>query len=117
MTAQATFAQRFMLEHEWAALCRVTLETRFVLAEQRHSAAFNRLGQVRAAALNRVSFVRIMAIGATDFAFQYRMVMGQLECRAHLRMALEARGGRFSRINDRTALAATLDVKTSRSMA
>ena len=110
MAAHTTFAQRFMLEHKWAALRGVTLETGFILAQEAHAAAFEILHKIRAAAFDRVAFVRVMAIGATDFALQHRMVMRQLECRAHLRMALETGGGRFSRINDRAALAAALDV-------
>lgn len=38
-----------MLEYERASLRRVTLETGFVLAQQRNAAAFERLGQTSAA--------------------------------------------------------------------
>ena len=117
MTAHTTFTQCFVLEHKRATLRGVTLETGFVLAQKTHPAAFERLRKVRATAFDRVSLVRVMAIGATDFALQHRMVMGQLEGRAHLRMALETGGGRFFRINNRVRAAAALDVQTPRSMA
>jgi hypothetical protein len=110
MTAHTTFAQCFVLEHKWAALRGVTLETRFVLAQQGHASTFETLRQVRAAAFDRVSFVRVMAIGATDFTLQHGVVMGELECCAHFRMALEAGGRRFSRINNRAAFTAALNV-------
>ena len=110
VTAYTTFPQRFVLEHKGATLRGVTLVTGFVLAQHSHAAALDLLQSIRATAFDRVSLVHIMTIGATDFALQNRMVMGQLEGRAHLRMALEAGGRRFVRINNRARRAAALDV-------
>jgi hypothetical protein len=116
MAAHATFAQRFVLEHKRTSLRRVTLKAGFVLAQQAHAATLERLWKVRSATFDRVSFVHVMAIGTTDFALEHRMMMRQFEFRAHLHMALETSLRRFSWINNCAALAATLDVKTSRSM-
>jgi hypothetical protein len=116
MATHASFAQRFVFEHKGASLRRVTLKASFVLAQQAHAATLERLWKVRSAPFDRVSFVHVMAIGATDFALEHRMVMRQFEFRAHLHMALETSLRRFSWINNCAALAATLDVKTSRSM-
>jgi hypothetical protein len=116
MAAHATLTQRLVLEHKRTSLRSVTLETGFVLAQQAHAATLERLWKVRTAPFDRVSFVRVMAIGATDFALEHRMVMRQFEFRAHLHMALEASGRRFLRINDRAALTAALNVQTPRSM-
>jgi hypothetical protein len=110
MAGHATFAERFVLENEWASLRGVTLETGFVLAQQGHPAAFERLRQACSAPFDGVSFVRVMTVGATHFPFQDRMVMRQIEFRPDLQMALETGGRRFSRINDLGALAAALDV-------
>ena len=102
-----------MLEDKGSALGRVTLEAGFVVAEQPSPAPLERLGHVRSAPFDRVSLVRVVAIGATHFPFQHWMMMRQLEFGPHLRVALEAGGGGFSRINNQAALAAALDVQTS----
>lgn len=117
MTAHTPFAKRFVLENKRATLCGMTLETGFVLAKQGHPATLERLWKIGAATFDCVASVRVMAIGATDFTLQHWVVMRQLERRAHLRMALEAGGGRFSWINDRPALAAALNMQTPRPMA
>ena len=75
MTAQATFAHRFVLENKWAALGGMTLETSLVVAKQRGAAALETLRQICAAALDGVALVRVMAISAAHFAFEHRMVM------------------------------------------
>ena len=116
MATHASFAQRLVLEHKRTSLRSVTLETGFVLAQQGHASTFETLRKVGAAPFDRVSFVRVMAIGTTHFPLEHRMVMRQFEFRPHLHMALETSLRRFSWINNRAALAATLDVKTPRSM-
>ena len=55
-----------------------------------------------------------MAIGATDLALEDRMMMWQLESRAHFGVALETSGRRSSWIDDLIALAAALHVKAAR---
>ena len=93
VAALATFAQRFMLVDEWAALSRMTLETSLICGEQANSAALECLRESRTAALNRAASVRIMAIGAAHLAFQYGVVMRQLEFCAHFQVALETSVG------------------------
>jgi hypothetical protein len=110
MTAHTTFAHRFVLEHKWAALRGVALKAGCILAQQANAATFERLGKVRSAPFDRVSFVRVVAIGTTHFPLEHRMVMRQIEFRPHFQMALETRGRRFFRINNRARSAAALDV-------
>lgn len=110
MAGHTSFAHSLVLEHKRTSLRGVTLETGFVLAQQGHTAAFERLWKVRSAPFDRVSFVRVMTIGATHFPFQHRMVMRQIEFRPYLQMALETGGRRSSRIDDRARSAAALDV-------
>lgn len=116
MAAYAALAQRFVLEHKWAALRRVTLETRFVLAQEAHTSTFERLGQVRSAPFDHVCFVGVVAIGTTHFSLENRMVMGQLEVCPHLQMALETGVWRFFRVNNRVRAATALDMQAARSM-
>ena len=90
VAAHATFFQRFMLKHEWSRLRDMALETSFVLAEQQSSAAFNLLRKTRSAPFDRSADVRVVAVGATHFAFQHRMVMRHFESGPHFQVALEA---------------------------
>lgn len=113
MATDATFADGFVFENKRAALRGVTLEARVILAEQSHASSFEALWKIRAASLDRVALVRVVAIGATHFPFQHRMVMRQLKRGAHFRVALEASGRRFSRIDDCAFLAAALDVQAA----
>src|SRR5437763_4028113 len=114
MAAHATFSERFVLENKRTALRSVTLEAGFVLAEQRGAAALERLGKIRSAAFDRVAFVRIMAIGATDFPLEHRMMMRQIEFRLHLQVALETSRRRPPWVHDRSRSATALHVQTSR---
>jgi len=75
------------------------------------------LGQIRPATFDCVSLVRVVAIRATDFAFEHRMMMRQLEFRADLHVALKTGGRRSSGIDNRAFLAATLDVEAARAVA
>ena len=75
MADGATLPQGLMLVNEWPALLRVTLEARFVSAEERKSASFKPLLNVCRGTLDRDPFVRFMAIAATHFAFEHRMMM------------------------------------------
>jgi hypothetical protein len=58
-----------------------------------------------------------MAITAAHLAFQHRMMVRQLECRANVQVTLETSVRRLSRIDDRARFAASLDVQTPRSVA
>ena len=89
MADHTTFAHCFVLENKRAALRGMTLETSFVSAQESKAAAFERLLNIGAATLDRNTLVRIMAIGATHFAFQHRMVMRQLKLRPHFQVTLE----------------------------
>jgi hypothetical protein len=116
MTAHTAFAQRFVLKHKWATLRRMTLVTGRILAQETGPAAFQCLQTTGTTALDRVALVWIMTIGTTDFAFQDRMVMRQLEGRTNLRVALETGIGRFFRVNNRARAPTALNVQTPRSM-
>ena len=83
MADGATLAQRLVLIYKRAALLRVTLEAGFVSAQESKAAAFERLLNICWRALDCHTDVRIVAIGAAHFAFQHRMVVRQLECRAN----------------------------------
>lgn len=89
MARHATLAHGLMLKNKWPGLRSVALEAGFVLAQKSNAAAFERLLHISPAALNRHPDVRIMTIRATDFAFQNRVAMRQLETCAHLEMTLE----------------------------
>ncbi len=77
MTNSATLADSLMLVHEWTALLCVTLEARFISAEEGQSAGFKPLLHVCRGALGRDPFVRFMAIAAAHLALKDGMVMRQ----------------------------------------
>src|SRR6478672_10188232 len=117
MATHTSFADRFVFKYEWPALRGMTLETGLVMADQSGASAGEGLRSTRSAAFDRIAAVRVMAIGAADLAFHDRMMMGQLKRSLHLRVALEAGRGRFSRIDDRdVASAAGLYVQAARAM-
>jgi hypothetical protein len=113
MTTEATFPHRFVFEDKWAALGGMTLKTGVVLTEQCRAAALERLRQVRSTAFDRVALVRVMAIGATHFAFENRVMMRQFEFRPHFGVALETGRRRFPRIDDLVAIATAFHMETS----
>ncbi len=117
MAHRASLAYRFMLVHERTALLRVTLEARFISAEECKSAAFKPLLNVRRGALGGDPFVRFMAIAAAHLAFKHRMVMRQGERCANFQMTLETGVGRLPRIDDRACSAASFDVQAPGSVA
>ena len=90
MADGATLSQSFMLVDKWAALLCVTLEARFVLAQERKTAGFEFLLDVCRRALNRDAFVYLMTIGAAHLAFEHRMMMRQCERCANFEVTLEA---------------------------
>ena len=101
-----------MLEDEWPALRGVTLKTGVVLAQESHASTLESLLKICAATFDRHPDVRIVAIHATYFAFQYRMMMRQLESCAHFQVALEARFRISPWINNRASPTAGLHVQT-----
>lgn len=117
VAADAAFAQGVVFENKRSFLGEMTLEAGLVLAEQRDAATFYLLRKSGAAPFDGRALVRIMAIGATDLAFQNRMVMRQLELGPHFQVTLETGLRRFLRINDRVRPAAALHVQATRAMA
>lgn len=102
MTGETALAQRLVLKHVRPALHGVALKTGFV-----------RTRQFGAAALDRRSFVRVVAISATHFPLQHRMMVRQSELSAHLEMALETRLRRSTRVDDGVRPAAALHMQAA----
>ena len=57
MADRATLTECLVLIHKWAALLRVTLEARFVSAQERKAAGFELLLNVRRRAFDRDAFM------------------------------------------------------------
>ena len=110
MADRAPLPHRLMLIDKWATLLRVTLEAGFVSAEECKSASMKPLLDVRRGALSGDPFVRFMTIAAAHLAFEHRMMMRQLKCRADVQVALETSVRRLSRVDDRASAAAGLNV-------
>ena len=113
MANDAPLPQCLVLIHKWAALLRVTLEARFVSAQESKTAGFELLLNVRRSAFDSEAFVHFVTIGAADFAFRHRVMVRQLEGRANLQVTLETGLRRFSWIDNRTRAASGFDVQTS----
>ena len=64
-----------------------------------------------------VAFVHIVAVGAAHLAVQHLVSVGQAELRAFVEMALEARLGRFTRIDNRAGGATGGDVQAAGAVA
>ena len=116
MAHDTTFTQRLVLVHKRAPLLGVTFEARFVLAEESNPAAFEALLHIGPPTFHCNSDMWIVAISATHFAFQHRMMMRQLELRAHFQVTLETSVRRFAWIDDRARRAAALNMQTSRAV-
>ena len=114
MASGATLTHCFVLIDKWPALLRVTLEAGFVSAQESKAAASELLLNICRGALDCDPFVRFVAITAAHLAFEHRMMMRQLECRANLQVTLETSVRRLSRIDDRARFAASLHVQAPR---
>jgi len=112
MADHAPLTHRFVLIDKWAALLCVTLEAGFVSSQKGKAAGSELLLNIRRRALGRDAFVRLMTIATAHLAFEDRMMMRQLECRANVQVTLETGVRRLSRIDDRARSAASLDVQT-----
>ena len=77
MTNNAALPHSFVLVDKRTALLRVTLEAGLVFAQERKTAGFELLLNVRRSAFDRDALVHLVTIGATHFAFEYRMMMRQ----------------------------------------
>jgi hypothetical protein len=117
MADGATLPHCLMLVNEWPALLRVTLEARFVSAQERKAAGFELLLNVRRSAFDRDAFVQFVTIAAADFALRHWMVVRQLERRANFQVTLETGFRRLSRIYDGARAATGFHVQTARSVA
>ena len=117
MADHTALPQRFMLVNKRAPLGGVAFEAGFVSAQESKASGSERLLNICATAFDRDSLVRVVTIAATHFAFEHRMMMRQLELRAHFQVTLETSFRRLTRIDDRVRRAATLDVQTARPMA
>jgi len=113
----AAVAQRFMLVNKWAALRSVALKTGFVFAQEGDTATHQGLLHAGSATFDRPPFVRIVAIDATHFAFQHRVMMRQLKTCPHFEVTLEAGLRIAPRIDNRPTAAARFDMQTAGAMA
>ena len=78
-----------MLIHKRAALLRVTLEARFVSAQESKTAGFKSLLNVCRRPFDRDPLVRLMTIGAAHFALRHGVMVRQLERGANFEVTLE----------------------------
>jgi len=117
MASDTTLTHCLVLINKWSALLCVTFEAGFVSGQESKAAASELLLNVCRGALDREPFVRFMAIAAAHLAFQDRMMMRQLKCRANFQVTLETSVRRLSRIDDRARFAASLHVQAPRSVA
>ena len=117
MAADATLAHGFVLENKRPALRGMALQTGIVVGKELGAAALHALGNICAAALDGVALVRVMAIRATDFAFEHRVMVRHLKSGADFQVTLETGFRRLSWIDNRASAAASLDMKTPRTVA
>ena len=81
VAARTAFAQGRVFVNERAGLFAMTLGARFIQA--RHGQPAGRLGQVLA--------VRVMALHTIHFAFQHRMMLGEMKFRLDVQVTLQTR--------------------------
>ena len=112
MADGATLAQRLMLIDKRAALLGVTFEAGLVFAQERKTASFEFLLNVRRSAFDCDAFVHFVTIGAAHFAFEHGMVMRQRERCANFEVTLETGFRRLSWIYDGAGAAARLHMQT-----
>jgi hypothetical protein len=117
MADGTTLPQCLVLIYERAALLSVTLEARFVSAQESKAAGFELLLNVRRRTFDRDALVHLVTIGAAHFAFRHRMVMRQCERCANFQVTLKTCFRRLPWIDDRTRPAPGFDVQTSGSVA
>ena len=110
MADHTALTHRLVLVNKWAALRGVALEASFVSAQESEAAASERLLHIGPATLDGDTDVRVVTVGAAHFAFQHRMMMGQLELRPHFQVTLETSFGRLTGVDNRVGRSATLDM-------
>ena len=106
MTRGAALADGLVFEDKRAPLRRVALAAGVPFRCQRGSPAFHRRARMR-----------VVAIAATDFAFQDRVMVRQIEFATLVEVALETNLRRSFGIDDRVRGATGFVVDTARSMA
>ena len=106
MTRGAALADGLVFEDKRAPLRRVALSAGVPFGCQRSSASFHRRPRMR-----------VVAIAATDFAFQDRVMVRQIEFATLVEVALETDFGRSFGIDDRAGGATGFVVNTARPMA
>lgn len=103
----APFAQRLMFKNERPGLGLMTLGAALILPRHRQPAR----------RFEDVATVGIVAIHAIHVAFDDRVMMGQIEFRLNVEMALETRFRIFAGVNDELRRAAGTDVFAARAVA
>lgn len=105
---RATFAQRFVLEHDWSRLLTMTLGAAFVEPGHRESAG----------GLENVDAVRVVALHAVHATFDDGMMLRQIELCLRFQMTGETSCRVLAGIHDEFAApAARLDVQAAGSVA
>jgi hypothetical protein len=112
MADGATLPQGLMLVNEWPALLRVTLEARFVSAQERKAAGFELLLNVCRRTFDCDPSVQFVTIAAADFALRHWVMVRQLERRANFQVTLETGFRRLFWIDNGTSSASGLDMQT-----
>ena len=110
MTNGAPLAQCLVFINERAALLSVTLEARFVSAQESKAAGFELLLNVRRRTFDRDALVHLVTICAAHFAFRHRMVVRQRKRCANFQVTLETSFRRLARIDNRVRCTAAFDV-------
>src|SRR5277367_826913 len=93
----ATFAHGCMFEYDGLGLFPMALGAIFVLAPQHQSARW----------LHDIHTVRVVALDAIHFAFEDKMVLGQMKFRLDVRMALKTSGGILAGVDDEVLASAS----------
>ena len=106
MARRAALANGLVFEDKRAPLRRVALSAGVPFRGQRGSPAFHRRARMR-----------VVAIAATDFAFQDRVMVRQIEFATLVEVALETNLRRSFGINDRVGGATGFVVSTARPVA
>jgi hypothetical protein len=112
MADHTTLPHSLVLVNKRAALLGVALETGFVSTQKSKAAAPERLLNICRRALDCDALVRLVTISAAHFAFQYWMVVRQLECRTNFQVTLETSLRRLTGVDDRTGATAGFNVQT-----
>jgi hypothetical protein len=112
MTDAAPLLHSLMWVNPGTSLLCVTLEARFVSAEESETAGFEHLLNICRSAFGGDPFVRFMAIAAAHLAFRYRMMMGQCERCTDVQVTLETGVRRLPWIDDGASATAGFYVQT-----